>query len=441
MMTNRQMSSWRSIGYWPVFFSYQRVATVTTMRNSLPDPHFRSLHFGLLMTKTVRLIAVFLSCYITLGYANSALSQERLRIDNDTVAVVESPWRLMNVNTKANLRGLHVYSSDDVWASGSQGTIINTFDGGENWHVRQVPGAEELDFRDVHAIDDGTVVAITSGTPARVYRSTSGGSNWSLVYENNDERVFLDSVCFLDDRRGIIMGDPIKDGLYLLATRDGGKTWRPFKEVPRVLPGEAGFAASGTNMIATQGKKVFIGLGSHLEGESSLTSRILFTVDSARSWKKTNVPIARSPSAGIFSICFANKENGVAVGGDYKRPDDSSSNFAVTNDGGVSWSTPTLREPPTGFRSCVSVWLKYGREINMIAVGPNGTDRSTDLGKKWHRISNEGFHAVDFAPDGQFGWAVGANGRIAQWQGIVNGRVRKAPEAATKPGGMSVLRK
>ena len=110
MMTNRQMSSWRSIGYWPVFFSYQRVATVTTMRNSLPDLHFRSLHFGLLMTKTVRLIAVFLSCYITLGYANSALSQERLRIDNDTVAVVERPWRLMNVNTKANLRGRHVYS-------------------------------------------------------------------------------------------------------------------------------------------------------------------------------------------------------------------------------------------------------------------------------------------------------------------------------------------
>ena len=363
------------------------------------------------------------------------MSQEELRIDNQTVAVVESPWKLADVETKSDFRGLHVSSADDVWVSGSKGTIANTFDGGENWHVHQVAGAEELDFRDIHAIDDGTVVAITSGTPARVYRTTSGGSNWSLCYENTDERVFLDSVAFLDDKRGIVMGDPIGDGLYLLATRDAGKTWRPFKQVPRVRPGEAGFAASGTNMISIDGKKVFIGLGSHLEGQASQTSRILFTVDSARTWKKTDVPIARSPSAGIFSICFANKKNGVAVGGDYKRPDDSSSNYSVTSDGGRTWSTPALREPPTGFRSCVSVWLKYGREINMIAVGPNGTDRSTDLGQKWHRISNEGFHSVDFAPDGRFGWAVGAKGRIAKWQGIANARIKPASSA-----GVSVLK-
>ena len=133
--------------------------------------------------KSFRLLAIFLTSFIALGCAQSALSQEKLRIDNDTVAVVESPWQLMNVDTKSHLRGLHVYSSDDVWASGSNGTILNTFDGGENWHVHQVPGAEELDFRDIHAIDDGTVVAITSGTPARIYRSTSGGSNWSMVYE------------------------------------------------------------------------------------------------------------------------------------------------------------------------------------------------------------------------------------------------------------------
>lgn len=387
------------------------------------------------MKKPHSIFVIVLSYIIAFSCASSLMSQEELRIDNQTVAVVESPWKLADVETKSDFRGLHVYSADDVWVSGSKGTIANTFDGGENWHVHQVAGAEELDFRDIHAIDDGTVIAITSGTPARVYRTTSGGSNWSLCYENTDERVFLDSVAFLDDNRGIVMGDPIGDGLFLLATRDAGKTWRPFKQVPRVQPGEAGFAASGTNMISIDGKKVFIGLGSHLEGQASQTSRILFTVDSARSWKKTAVPIARSPSAGIFSICFANKKNGVAVGGDYKRPDDSSSNFSVTNDGGRTWSTPALREPPTGFRSCVSVWLKYGREINMIAVGPNGTDRSTDLGQKWHRISNEGFHSVDFAPDGRFGWAVGAKGRIAKWQGIANARIKPASSA-----GVSVLK-
>ena len=394
-----------------------------------------SQFFGLLMSKPYRFTAAILSCIIAFGCASSVMSQEKLRIDEQTATLVESPWELANVDTKSDFRGLHVYSADDVWVSGSNGTIANTFDGGEKWHVHQVLGAEELDFRDIHAIDDGTVVAITSGTPARVYRSTNGGSKWTLCYENTDERVFLDSVAFLDGKRGIVMGDPVGDGLFLLATRDAGKNWRPFKRVPRVQPGEAGFAASGTNMISIGGKKVFIGLGSHLEGQASQTSRIFFTVDSARTWKKTNVPIARSPSAGIFSICFANKKSGVAVGGDYKRPDDSSSNFAVTHDGGQTWSTPALREPPTGFRSCVSVWMKYGREINMVAVGPNGTDRSTDLGQKWHRISNEGFHSVDFSPDGKIGWAVGADGRIAKWQGIVNARIKPS-----RPKGISALK-
>lgn len=395
------------------------------------SPRYRTLNFSCIIS---------ISCFIAISCACAtlAVSQEKLRIDDNSAVVVESPWKLVDVDTKSSLRGLHVFSREDVWASGSNGTIVNTFDGGETWQVHKIPGAEELDFRDVHAIDDGTVVAISSGTPARIYRTTTGGANWSLCYENDDKRIFLDSVCFLDDRRGIVMGDPVGDGLFLLATRDGGKTWRPFKQVPRIKTGEAGFAASGTNMISIGGKRVFIGLGSHLEGQFSQTSRILFTLDSARSWKKTDVPIARNPSAGIFSICFANEKDGVAVGGDFKRPDDSSSNYAVTSNGGRTWSTPELREPPTGFRSCVAVWLKYGREINMIAVGPNGTDRSTDLGNKWHRISNEGFHAVDFAPDGRFGWAVGNEGRIAKWQGVINARVKPA---AIEPASISVLQK
>jgi len=175
--------------------------------------------------------AIVLSYIIALSCAPSLMSQEKLRIDNQTAILVESPWELADVDTKSDFRGLHVYSADDVWVSGSNGTIVNTFDGGENWHVHQVPGAEELDFRDIHAIDDGTVIAITSGTPARIYRSTSGGSNWKLCYENTDERVFFDSVAFLDGKRGIVMGDPIGDGLFLLATRGDARCWQNLAKV------------------------------------------------------------------------------------------------------------------------------------------------------------------------------------------------------------------
>jgi hypothetical protein len=138
--------------------------------------------------------------------------------------------------------------------------------------------------------------------------------------------------------------------------------------------------------------------------------------------------MVRSPSAGIFSICFANGNDGVVVGGDYKQPDDDSDNYAVTRDGGLTWTTPKPRQPPSGFRSCVATW-RDGREVNFVAVGTNGTDLSTDLGTQWRRVSNEGFHAVEFTPDGKQGWACGSDGRVAKWLGV-----RQAKPSAADPG-------
>ena len=60
---------------------------------------------------------------------------------------------------------------------------------------------------------------------------------------------------------------------------------------------------------------------------------------------------------------------------------------------------------------------KHGA-VYCIAVGTNGTDASSDLGKQWQRISDEGFHAVEFTPDSAHGWACGSDGRIAKWLGV-----------------------
>ena len=38
-----------------------------------------------------------------------------------------------------------------VWASGTQGTWVRTTDGGTTWLTGRVPGADSLQFRDVHA--------------------------------------------------------------------------------------------------------------------------------------------------------------------------------------------------------------------------------------------------------------------------------------------------
>ena len=86
-----------------------------------------------------------------------------------------------------------------------------------------------------------------------------------------------------------------------------------------------------------------------------------------------------APSAGIFSISFRNAEHGVAVGGDYAKPDETAGTAAYTGDGGRHWSAAETL--PGGYRSAVA----YDAATRMwIAVGPTGTDVSSDDGRTWH---------------------------------------------------------
>lgn len=345
----------------------------------------------------------------------SAQSKENIRVDASTNRVVNSPWQSVDVGSGSNFRGLHVVSDKVIWASGSEGTVISSIDGGATWKVHTVAGAEDLDFRDVHGFDDGTAVIISSGDIARVYRTSNGGRTWKA--SGSKKGAFFDAVSFWDDRYGVLMSDPIEGKLWIARTKDGGATWQSVSQQnrPGTRPGEAGFAASGTNMYTVGESVCFIGLGGAPEGLTGNTSRILISKDKGSTWQFGGpVPIASSPSSGIFSIWFADEQRGVAVGGDYLNADNTQSNYAVTADGGKTWTTPNPRIPPTGYRSCVTAY-RSGREVKVVAVGPNGTDMSTDLGNKWVRISNKGFNAVSFSPDGKKGWGVGAEGKVAKW--------------------------
>lgn len=385
--------------------------------------------FSPLPTPTMkRLLCLLFPCllclFIPLSFATSTRSTcvaqevEKLRIDQDTVSTVRSPWEFVSIDSKASLRGLCVFNDREIWTSGSRGTVAHSYDGGKNWRVNQIEGAEELDFRDVQAIDEGTAVVISTGSPGRIYRTTNGGGRWKLCYENKNPQVFFDSIAFWNKRYGVAMSDPIDGQLLLVGTNDGGKSWRPLprSRMPKIEPGEAGFAASGTNMCTLGDQGLAIALANGSSDRVNLTSRILYSPDHGSTWSDWRTPIRTNKSSGIFSTCFIDRKHGCVVGGNFKKPELTDSNYAVTNDGGETWSTPSPRVPPSGYRSCVAK-LNHGKEVYLIAVGPNGTDLSSDLGAKWRRISNHGFHTVQFSPSGRSGWATGLEGKIARWIG------------------------
>src|SRR5690349_18551717 len=98
-------------------------------------------------------------------------------------ADVRAQWVAQNSGTNVRLSAV---SSKVAWASGASGTYARTTDGGRTWQAGQVPGAAELDFRDVDAFDADTayLLAIGPGESSRIYKTTDGGGTWTLQFQN-----------------------------------------------------------------------------------------------------------------------------------------------------------------------------------------------------------------------------------------------------------------
>jgi photosystem II stability/assembly factor-like uncharacterized protein len=155
--------------------------------------------------------------------------------------------------TGVRLRGISAVDDNVAWASGREGTVLRTVDGGAHWQAMQVPGAQALDFRDVEGFnaDTAVVLSIGPGGASRIYRTTDGGGHWMLALQNADPRAFFDCMAF-EGQRGWMLGDPVDGAFQVYATADGGRTWalQP-GAMPPAQEDEAAFAASGTCMATT----------------------------------------------------------------------------------------------------------------------------------------------------------------------------------------------
>lgn len=306
--------------------------------------------------------------------------------------------------TKTSLRGLSVVNDKVVWVSGSSGMVGKSINGGKDWKWFQIKKFEDADFRDIEAFDETTAVVMSVGEPSYILRTSDGGENWKVVYENKTKGIFLDGMEFWNSDAGIVIGDPIDGKIFIARTFDGGHSWRAVPEQYRPVAekGEALFAASGTAIRALdRDEAVFVtgGKASHV-----------YIRD-----QKIKLPIIQGKeSTGAFSVAVwdQNKRNGgkkmIVVGGDNTVDSLSTANCFYSTDRGQSWNVTS--KPPQGYKSCVD----YITEKELIACGTSGVDYSTDGGETWMQISKDGYHACIRAKDGKTIYLAGSNGRVAK---------------------------
>jgi photosystem II stability/assembly factor-like uncharacterized protein len=316
--------------------------------------------------------------------------------------------------TQARLRGLAVVNTKVVWASGTSGTFVRTDDGGITWKAGRVAGALDLDFRDVHAFDDrkAFLLSIGEGAKSRIYQTEDGGAAWALRLQNQDPRVFLDALAFWDADHGIALGDPVDGRFTVLLTDDGGMNWKrsTSENMPHAKKGEGAFAASGTCLVVAGERNAWFGTG------GADHARVFRSVDRGQTWSvdETPIPAARA-SSGLFSLAFRDHNHGIAVGGDYNEPDKTGPVAALTLDGGRTWTLPKGK-PPASYRSAIA-YVQGASQPTAVAVGPTGSDLSTDGGESWSPLGKLGFHAVACSGSTDAAWGVGDNGLIARFRG------------------------
>ncbi|MBW8748732.1 MAG: glycosyl hydrolase [Acidobacteria bacterium] len=340
-------------------------------------------------------------------------------------ATASAQFTLQQSNSTASFRGIHAVSDNVAWASGTNGTVLRTVDGGEHWLACAVPpDAEKLDFRGVQGFDDKTAIVMSSGKgdASRIYKTNDGCKHWKLAITNTEPEGFWDALYAETEDDVWVMGDSINGKSVMLDIRDLDDqtpeivTWRSNLEVDR---GTSSFAASNSTLLILKNDVQEPGwkysrwwagdIPEHAyvyrlrdESNSSCEPCTEFT-------DKIEVPMAQGVStAGIFSLAFRPNKTLVAVGGDYKTPESPVKTAAWSADYGKTWTLST--KPPHGYRSSVA-WSN--RLQAFLTVGPNGTDISYDDGKTWQPVSTDTERSNDWNAL-SLPFVVGPKGRIGR---------------------------
>lgn len=271
--------------------------------------------------------------------------------------------------------------NNKVWYAANNGNYgYISLDSTANFNGNIAKENLKLEFRSI-AQTTKHIFILAIGNPALLYRIDKKNAEVKLVYEEKNEKVFYDSMQFLNDNQGFAVGDPTENCPSFIKTTNGGASWTKIScdNLPKFADGEAFFATSNTNLIV---KENMIWLASG--GEKS---KIYRSLNKGNTWETFETPIVQGGTmTGIFTADFYDENIGFITGGNYEKQNLNSQNKAITINGGKTWKLIDNNKA-FGFASCVQFLPNSGGK-SLIVIANDGIYYLRKQDKKWKQISN-----------------------------------------------------
>lgn len=271
-------------------------------------------------------------------------------------------------------RGIFI-QGDEIFTANSNGKVYS-YNTKNKTKIEFFEPKNIEELRDLN-INNGIIYSMQSGSTGKMLVIEPSINSVGLKEYDFWKGIFLDGMDFYGNT-GFLMGDPVNDFFSLYVTKDGGRKWTPCEGKITAQKGEAGYAASGTNLqVLNDSTFIFVSGGT--------VNHFFKSTDSGKTWTNTVIPFNTGEGIGPFSVCFKNENEGVAVGGDWQKPNETTKTVFYTLDGGKTWSASATR----GFRSCV-----YYKNDVFYSCGSNGVDFSINGGITWRPLLDGTFFAM-----------------------------------------------
>lgn len=299
-------------------------------------------------------------------------------------------WIISVSPVNVNLRSCVMVTPSKGWATGDDGVIIHTSDGGTTFTQQFNP--VNYYINDVCFVNErlGWIVANeTFPGGSTIISTTNGGLNWTAEKFKDSTRLFR-TIYFLDSLTGFLAGF----GGAISKTTDCGKSWFSANVDTST------FSGFPINKISFADQNTGFAVGGYID----VAGIIWRTTDGGLNWSAGDY----SPEP-FYDLLTTSNSNIIAAGGDFEY----GVQISITTDKGVTWTYNNLEI----FGQAYSISSRTDNELWMaLGYGENWAV-TYNAGANWSTIpvqENVRLLAVDFA-DSLHGIAVGAEGVVYRY--------------------------